>query len=61
MKRGEEPYMIRFTSYKEYKKLVLKLLNIIEKDDAFTFDDVLNETMEILRVKVKSKEKGEIS
>jgi len=59
VKREEEPYVIRFTSDKKNKKLVLKLLNIIERDDAFTLDDVLDKFLEIVKAKVKSKEERE--
>ena len=59
VKREEEPYVIRFTNDRKYKRLVLKLLNIIERDNPLIFDYMLDKFLEILKAKVKSKEERE--
>jgi len=55
VKREEEPYIIRFTNDEKYTKQVLKVLDTIKGDDAFTLDDVLDKFLETLKAKIKSE------
>ena len=52
----KEPIVIRFGDEKKYKTQVLKFLEIIKGDEAFTLDDILDKFLEVLKAKVKTDE-----
>ena len=54
VRNDKEPYVIRFTKDEKYKKEVLKVLDIIKGDEAFTLDEVLDKFLDILKAKAKS-------
>ena len=56
VRSDKEPYVIRFGDGEKYKKQVLKFLEIIKEDEAFTLDDILDKFLEVLRAKAKSEE-----
>jgi len=40
----------------KYKKQMLSFLDLIKKDEAFTFDDVIDKFLEVIKAKMKSEE-----
>jgi len=40
----------------KYKKQMLSFLDVIKEDEAFTFDDVIDKFLEVVKAKMKSEE-----
>ena len=40
----------------KYKKQILSFLDVIKEDEAFTFDDVIDKFLEVIKAKMKSEE-----
>jgi len=40
----------------KYKKQMLTFLDVIKEDEAFTFDDVIDKFLEVIKAKMKSEE-----
>jgi len=54
VKKGEK---VRVLGRDEkYKKQILSFLDVIKEDEAFTFDDVIDKFLEVIKAKMKSEE-----
>jgi len=40
----------------KYKKQILSFLDVIKEDEVFTFDDVIDKFVEVIKAKMKSEE-----
>ena len=40
----------------KYKKQMLNLLDVIKEDETFTFDDIIDKFLEVIKAKMKSEE-----
>jgi len=56
VKRGDKVRVLGRGSDEEYKKQMLKFLDVIMEDDAFTFDDVIDKFLEVIEAKMESEE-----
>jgi len=55
-KRGDKVRVLGRNSNEEDKKQMLKFLDVIKEDEAFTFDDVIDKFLEVIKAKMKSEE-----
>ena len=54
VKKGEKVRVLERDE--KYKKQILSFLDVIKEDDAFTFDDVIDKFLEVIKAKMKSEE-----